>query len=68
MNKNEKAAIAAVIAYMEFESEAENFIKLKKNAYQSFFPGGSDIWQSSGVRNIMTGRRILDVKRKTGLN
>jgi len=64
MNKNEKAAVAAVIAYLQLENEADVFMKMKKNAYGDFFSVSNDNWQKSGVSNIMTGRKILDAKRK----
>lgn len=63
MKKNEKAAIAAVIAYLELEGEAEILIKMKKDAYKNFFTMSGDIWKKSGLTNIMAGRKILDAKK-----
>ncbi|MDY0360512.1 MAG: hypothetical protein RBR08_03555 [Desulforegulaceae bacterium] len=64
MNKNEKAAIAAVIAYIELENEADFLIKMKKDAYKNFFQISGDAWHKRGVTNIMTGRKILDAKKQ----
>jgi len=65
MNKNEKAAIAAVIAYLDMENEALALVNMKKKAYEKFLSKGSTPWYENGVRNIMTGRKILDAKKIT---
>ncbi|MGE4518487.1 MAG: hypothetical protein AB7E04_03170 [Desulfobacteraceae bacterium] len=63
MNKNEKAAIAAVIAYLDLENEASGLVKMKRKSYEKIFSHGNDSWQENGVRNIMTGRKILGAKK-----
>jgi hypothetical protein len=68
MKKNEKAAISAVLAYLDLENETTGLMKMKKKAYENFFSGENRIWNENGVRNIFTGRKILDAKRKTGIN
>ncbi|MDY0132033.1 MAG: hypothetical protein RBR53_05120 [Desulforegulaceae bacterium] len=64
MKKSEKVAIAAVIAYMDWQNQAADFMKMKKKAYENYFSKASPAWNENGIRNIITGRKILDAKTR----
>jgi hypothetical protein len=41
---------------------------MKRKSYEKIFSHGNDSWQENGVRNIMTGRKILGAKKSSNVN
>jgi|GEM_PF-5938948 hypothetical protein len=59
MDKKRKAAICAVISYLNMENEKTTEKQIKKDSYKNLYFEKSSSWQDYGIRNIMSGHKNI---------
>ncbi len=57
MKKKEKAAISAVIAFLDMEQKQSDLYENRKKAYSRLYFDNDNEWLGHGIRNIMSGRK-----------
>lgn len=57
MKKKKKAAIAAVVAFLELEQKQSDLHTSRKRSYSKFYFDNDNEWQGHGIRNIMSGHK-----------
>lgn len=57
MDNKKKAALSAVISYLNMENEKAEENKRKKDSYKNLYFEKSSSWHDYGIRNIMSGHK-----------